>query len=162
MKYAYSQLILDPETSGAFSFNVISGKCTGPYRFIAGFYGLIDMPAAFKKTKNCTLLGLKNTNTDDFIIFNRGSKDHQRFKNVYPCLKKKLDKDNIRINLPKCHVNKTEIEWLGCKFSQSGLSPLESKTSAILNPPAPKNIKQLRFFWGSVHYLGKFITYISQ
>ena len=46
-----------------------------------------------------------------------------------------------------------QIEWLGLKFSQSGIAPLESKTAAIASLSAPKNLKQLRSFLGSVHYL---------
>ena len=56
-------------------------------------------------------------------------------------MSKKLDEDNLRINLPKCHFAKTGIEWLGNKFTQSGIAPLESKTTAIINLPAPKNLK---------------------
>ena len=73
-----------------------------------------------------------------------------------------MDDDDLRKNLPKCHFAKTEIVWLGHKFTQSGIAPLESKTAAILNLSAPKNLKQLRSFLGSVHYLGKFIPNLSQ
>ena len=66
----------------------------------------------------------------------------------------------MRINLSKCNFAKTEIEWLGHKFTQSGTAPLELKTAAILNLSEPKNLKQLRYFLGSVHYLGKFIPLI--
>ena len=60
---------------------------------------------------------------------------------------------NLRINSPKCHFAKTEIEWLGHRFTQSGIAPLESKTAAKLNLSAPKNLKQLLSFLGSVHYI---------
>ena len=59
-------------------------------------------------------------------------------------------------------MSKTEIEWLGHKLSQSGIAPLDSKTAAIASLSAPKNLKQLRSFLGSVHYLGKFIPNLSQ
>ena len=42
LKYAYSQLNLDPETAKDCNFNIISGKGTGKYRFITGFYGLYN------------------------------------------------------------------------------------------------------------------------
>ena len=45
---AYSQTKLDPETSRHCNFNIASGEGTGTYRFIAGFYGLTDRPAAFQ------------------------------------------------------------------------------------------------------------------
>ena len=162
LKYAYSQLKLDPETAQHCNFNIISGEKTGTYRFITGFYGLTDMPAAFQKVMDYTLVGLQNTYCflDDIIVVSRGSKD-DHLKLVYKGLKK-LDEDNLRINLPKCHFAKTEIEWLGHKFSQSGIAPLESKTAAIASLSAPKNLKQLRSFLGSVHYLGKFIPNLSQ
>ena len=162
LKYAYNQLKLDPETAQQCNFNIISGERTGTYRFITGFYGLTDMPAAFQKLMDYTLVGLQNTYCflDDIIVVSRGSKeDHLRL--VYKCLKK-LDEDNLRINLPKCHFAKTEIEWLGHKFSQSGIAPLELKTAAIASLSAPKNLKQLRSFLDSVHYLGKFIPNLSQ
>ena len=49
LKYAYSQLNLDPETARHCNFNKISGEGICTYRFITGFYGLTDMPAAFQK-----------------------------------------------------------------------------------------------------------------
>ena len=162
LKYAYSQLKLDPETVQHCNFNIISGERTGTYRFITGFYGLTDMPAAFQKVMDYTLVGLQNSYCflDDIIVVSRGSKE-DHLKLVYKCLKK-LDEDNLRFNLPKCHFAKTEIEWLGHKFSQSGKAPLESKTAAIASLSAPKNLQQLRSFLGSVHYLGKFIPNLSQ
>ena len=66
------------------------------------------------------------------------------------------------INLPKFYFAKTEIERLGNNVTKSGIAPLETKTSAILILTAPKNLKQLRSFLGSVHYLGKFIPNLSQ
>ena len=118
LKYAYSQLKLDPETAQHCNFNIISGERTGTYRFVTGFYGLTDMPAAFQKVMDYTLVGLPNTYCflDDIIVVSRGSKE-DHLKLVYKSLKK-LDEDNLRINLPKCHFAKTEIEWLGHKFSQ--------------------------------------------
>ena len=57
---------------------------------------------------------------------------------------------------------KTEIEWLGYKFTQTGISPLESKTAAILTIPTPTTLKRLRSSLGSVHYIGKFIQHLAQ
>ena len=77
------------------------------------------------------------------------------------CLQR-LDDKNLRINLPKCHFGKLEINWLGYHISQLGISPLETKTAAILALEAPKTLKKLRSFLGSVHYIGKFIPNLAQ
>ena len=37
LKYAYSQLNLDPEMARHCNFNIVSGEGTGTYRFITGF-----------------------------------------------------------------------------------------------------------------------------
>ena len=162
LKYAYIQLKLHHDTAKHCNFNIICGESTGIYRFKTGFYRLTDMPAEFQKAMDYTLIGLQNTYCflDDIIIVSTGTEaDHLAY--VYKCLKK-LDDDNLRINLQKCHFAKSEIEWLGYKFTQTGISPLESKTAAILTIPPPTTLKRLRSFLGSVHYIGKLIPHLAQ
>ena len=134
----------------------------GTYRFQTGFYGLTDMPAEFQKAMDYTLIGLKNTYCflDDILIVGKGSlEEHKSY--VMNCLER-LDDENFRINLAKCHFGKSEIDWLGYHSSQSGISPLERKTAAQLSLEAPKTLKKLRSFLGSVHYIGKFIPNLAQ
>ena len=98
------------------------------------------MPTAFQKVVDYTLVGLNTTHCflDNIIVISRRSKE-DHLKLVYKCLKK-LDEDNLRINHTKCHLATTEIDLLGYKLSQSGIAPLETKTSTILNLPEPKNL----------------------
>ena len=162
LKYAYSQLNLDINTANHCNFNIISGDMTGTYRFQTGFYGLTDMPAEIQKAMDYTLIGLENTYCflDDILIVSKGSlNDHKSY--VMKCLQR-LDDENFRINLPKCHFGKLETDWLGYHISQEGISPLESKTAAILALEAPKTLKKRRSFLGSVHYIGKFIPNLAQ
>ena len=88
LKCAYSQLYLNPEILRHCNFNIVSGKYTGTYCVIASFYGLTDIPAAFRKFMHYKLIGLKNTHCFlvDIIIFSRGSPE-QHFNLVYKCLK---------------------------------------------------------------------------
>ena len=162
LKYPYSQLNLHPETANHCNFNIISGDMTGTYRFKTGFYGLTDMPAEFQKAMDYALIGLKNTFCflDNILIVSKGSED-DHFQLVLNCLKK-LDADNLRINLPKCHFAKQQFSWLGYNITQSGISPLESKTSSIMSLQPPNTLKKLRSFLGSVHYFSKFIPNLAQ
>ena len=77
LKCAYSQLNLDPETSRYCNFIIVSGKGTGTYRFIIEYCGLTDMPAAFQKVIDYTLVGLDNTQCvlTDIIVVSCGSKE---------------------------------------------------------------------------------------
>ena len=142
LKYAYSQLNLHPETTKHCNFNIVSGDMTGTYRFKTVFYGLTDMPDEFQKAMDYTLIGLKNTFCflDDILIVSKGSEE-DHFKLVLDCLQK-LDADNLRVNLPQCHFAKQDISYLGYNITHSGLSPLETKTSAILSLQPPNTIKK--------------------
>ena len=144
------------------NFNIISGDMTGTDRFQTGFYGLTNMPAEFQKAMDYTLISLKNTYCflDDILIVSKGSlEEHKCF--VMNCLKR-LEDEYLRINLPKCHFGKLEIDWLGHHISQSAISPLESKKSSNLALEAPKTLNNLRSFLGSVHYIGIFIPNLAQ
>ena len=119
-------------------FNIICGDSTGTYRFKTGFYGLTDMPAEFQKAMDYTLVGLTNTFCflDDIIVVSKGSRE-SHLKYVYKCLQK-LDADNLRITLTKCHFATHQINWLSFTFSKNGVKTIESKTAAIAEIKAPK------------------------
>ena len=110
LKYAYSQLNLDANTANHCNFNIISGDMTGTYRFQTRFYGLTDMPTEFQKAMDYTLIGLQNTCCflDDILIVSKGSlTEHINY--VMKCLQR-LDDENLRLNLPKGHFGKLEID----------------------------------------------------
>ena len=162
LKYAYSQLNLHPDTARHCNLNIICGDATRTYRFKTGFYGLRDMPAEFQIAMDYTLVGLFNTYCflDDIIVVSKGTKE-SHLKYVHKCLQK-LDADNLRINLSKRHFAKHQINWLSLTFLQNGVKPIESKTAAIAEINAPKTLKQLRSFLGSVHHLSKFIPNLAK
>ena len=148
LKYAYSQLNLQPETAKHCNFNIVSGDMRGTFRFKTGFYGFTDMPAEFQKAMDYTIIGLKNTFCflDNILIVSKGSEEDY-FNLVVNCLEK-LDADNPRINFSKCHFAKQEISWLGYP--------------AILSLQPPNTLRKLRSFLGSFHYISKFIPNLAQ
>ena len=84
------------------------------------------MPAEIQKAMDYTFISLKNTYCfldDNLIVSKRSEEEHKQY--VLNCLKR-LDDKNRRINLPKCHFSKLEIDCLGYHISQSGISPIES------------------------------------
>ena len=82
------------------------------------------MPAEFQKAIDTTLRSLKNTYSflDDIIIVTGGGiKNHK--EQVFECLER-FDKENLSINLEKCHFANNKIEWLGFEINQHGIKPL--------------------------------------
>ena len=157
LKYAYSQLKLSPQTARQCNFNIVGGKATGTYRFLTGFYGLADMPAEFQKAMDRTLNHSKSTFCflDDILIVSKGSElEHEK---LITDVLMKLDKETLSLKLSKCDFFKTEVNWLGHKLSESGITPKITKTEAILKLEHPKSLKQLRSFLGTINHLAKFI-----
>ena len=113
LQYAYIQLNLHSDTTRHCNFNFVSGDMTGTYRFKTGFYGLTDMPAEFQKAIDCTLTGLtkKFCILDDILMVSRGRNQHH-LDLVCKCLIK-LDQENLRINLAKCHFAKEKLNGSG-------------------------------------------------
>ena len=99
---------------------------TGTYRFKTGFYGPTDMPTEIQKAIDYTLIGLENTFCflDNILIVSKVSEE-DHFKLKTSCLKK-LDANNLRVNLPKCHFANQKILGLKYNITQSGISPIQN------------------------------------
>ena len=71
---------------------------------------------------------------------------------------KKLDDENVALKISKSEFFKNQVNWLGHRLSESGVSPKITKTEAKQNLNPPKLLKQLRSFLGSINHLAKYIT----
>ena len=151
MQYAYGQVPLNKETAKHCNFQIIGGKATGTYKFVAGFYGLTVMPTEFQNAMDTELANIPNTYVflDDILVVTKGSKeDHYK---VVKTVLTKLNKANVRLKWEKCKVAQKEIEWLGYKLTQNGISPINTKIQAITEKLRPKNLKVLRSYLGAVN-----------
>ena len=155
-KYAYSQLLLHPDTQKHCNFNIIGRNATGTYKFLIGFYGLTDLPATFQKMIDTTLDSINSTNTflDDIIIITKGTIENHE-KEIDKTLNR-LNEENLAISLHKCEFGLKEITWLGYKINSKEIKPTERKTDAIIQLENPKPLKQLRSFMGGIDHLIKF------
>ena len=146
MQYAYGQVPLNKETAKHCNFQIVGGKATRAYRFITGVCGLTVMPTEFQKVMDTELAKIPNTYVflDDILVVTKGSKeDHYK---VVKTVLTKLNKANVRLKWEKY---KLEIEWLGYKITQTGISPINTKIPAITEKLKPKNLKELGSNLGS-------------
>ena len=120
------------------------------------------MPATFQKTIDKTLEGIpsKFAFLDDILIITKGTiKEHEQELDK---TLQKLDEEGLAISLQKCEFAKNKIEWLGFTITPSGITPLVTKTEAIMKLEHPKTLKQLPSFLRSVHHLKKFIPNLAE
>ena len=74
---------------------------------------------------------------------------------------KKLNDENLAVNLQKCEFVKEDIVWLGFKLTPNGVTPTKPNCVAILKLDEPKTLKQLRSFMGCIHHLIKFLPNLA-
>ena len=119
------------------------------------------MPNEFQRVMDSLLKNIPFTNCyiDDILVASRGSlEEHKSI--VYKILSI-LDKNNMAVKWRKCALFKSDIEWLGFKISGDGVQPLVGKADTIKNLPTPKNISELRSFFGSINQYVKFVPNLS-
>ena len=63
----------------------------------------------------------------------------------------------MRLKKEKCAYLLPSVEYLGHPISAEGLRTADSKVEASFNAPAPKNVAELRLFFGLVNYYSKFL-----
>ena len=161
LSYAYGQLPLSPKTSVQCNFS-LGGKSTGTYRFRTGFYGLTTVPAEFQRVMDTILSEFPQAHAfiDDILVVTKGT-EIEHIAAVEKILRK-LDRENMSLNLTKCQFARKECEWLGHKITCSGITPLIRKTEPIESLKAPKTVSQLKSFMGSIHSLHKYLPALAE
>ena len=157
MTYANGQVPLHHLTAKQCNFQIIGGESTGIDRFVTGFYGLSVMPIEFQKVMDNLLAKIREVFVfiDCISIVTKGTKqDH--IEKVREILKT-LDAAKLQLKAGKCTFAKQEIEWLGFKLTNHGISSVNSKVQGIAEKLRPTNLKELRSFLGAVNQFNKFI-----
>ena len=95
---------------------------------------------------------------DDILI--SGTTPQEHLDNVQKVLEK-LEQYRIRARKSKCAFMCEAVEYLGHRIDSDGLHTLDSKVTAVLEAPCPKDVQELRSFLGLIHYYGKFMPNLS-
>ena len=132
----------------------------GRYCFERLPYGISTGSEQYQKVMESKLEGLEGVECqiDDILVHGKSQQIHdERLQAVL----KRLADSNITLNLEKCEFRKSEVRVLGNIISGNGISPGPSRIAAIVNLPAPKNIKEVRSFLGLVNQLSKFTNHLA-
>ncbi|XP_045468252.1 uncharacterized protein LOC123676417 [Harmonia axyridis] len=150
----FHQIEMDEESIEKTAFTVDNGH----YEFLRMPFGLKNAPATFQRLMNNTLkdyIGkICHIYMDDIIIFSETVEQH--LADIHTILET-LMRDDMKIQLDKCHFFKTEIEFLGHIITPEGIKPNPKKLEAVTKLPIPKTPKEIKSFLGLVGYYRKFI-----
>ena len=155
LSQAYQQVLLDEKSREFVTVNTHLGL----YRYRRLPYGIASAPAVFQQLMDKLLQGLSvGCYLDDIIVTGRDDAEH--LENLNAVLKR-LDQYGIKLRKSKCSFLQPSVQYLGFKIDANGLHPTPDKVEAIMNAPAPKNIKQLQSFLGLINYYRRFIPNMS-
>ena len=132
----------------------------GRYCFERLPYGISTGSEQFQKVMEEKLEVLEGVECqiDDVLVHGETQQiDDERLQAVL----KRLAESNITLNLDKCEFSKSEVKGLGNIVRVNGISPDPEKIEAIVNLPAPKNIREVRSFLGMVNQLSKFTEHLA-
>jgi len=135
----------------------------GLYEPLVMFFGLCNSPATFQNMMNDIFLietdeGWILIYIDNILIFSKERKDLQK---LTLRVLKKLQENDLFVNLDKCTFEAKEIDYLGMIISENQIKMDPAKLEGIRNWPAPTTVKQVRSFLGFGNFYRKFIGHYA-
>lgn len=135
--------------------------CTpfGLFEFNRMPFGLCNSPSTFQRLME-RIFGDQSFQSlllflDDIIIFSTSFEEHlQRLKLVLT----RLQNNNLKLKLSKCHFFRTEVKYLGHVVSASGVATDPDKVKAVEEWKQPTTTKELRSFLGFASYYRRFVA----
>jgi len=130
----------------------------GSSRYKKKAFGLAGAPATFSKVMDAVLMGLRDVEClvylDDILIFSDTVPEHaRRMKLVF----QRIREANFKLGIAKCVFAAPKVSYIGHILSKDGVSPDQSKVTAIWNFPRPKTVRDVRAFLGLSGYYRSFI-----
>ena len=126
-------------------------------------FGLTNAPTTFQRLME-SCLGELHLNwciiyLDDIIVFSQTPEEHlHRLKAVF----NKLKAAGLRLKPSRCDLFKQQINHLGNKVSNEGVSTDPEKIKAVTEWPQPPTVTEVRSFLGFVSYYRRFIPNFSK
>ena len=137
----------------------------GCYAFNYLPFGLKSAPATFMHFIHEVLYSqipsLKNFTEvylDDILIH---TPDIQSHKEILDQVCQCLSKFNLGINLSKCVLGQSSINYLGFSINSHGYTATNEKVKAIIDFPLPRTVRQLSRFCGMINFYHRAIKNCS-
>ncbi|XP_062704249.1 uncharacterized protein K02A2.6-like [Aedes albopictus] len=156
LRGAYQQLKVSENSQQYLTINTHIGL----FQYVRLPFGVATAPSIFQSIMDQILGDIEGcvTYLDDALI---GARTLEECKQILDRVLERLSRFNVKINTEKSKFFVTSVDYLGHTVSQDGIRPNQSKVTAIVNAPAPKNIQELQSYLGLLNYYSKFIPNIS-
>ena len=95
---------------------------------------------------------------DDILI--TGYSDAQHLDNLDRVLKKR-PAAGLRVRLDKCKIMAPSVTYLGHRIDSEGLHPTEDKIRVIRDPPAPRDVTELKAFQRLSQFYFRYVSNVA-
>ena len=117
-------------------------------------FRLMNAPSVFQRLMTFVLMGLNPKGGPDFVavyidnvlVFSQTLEDDIEHLKLVVAL---LQEARLKLKPSKCHFVREEVGYLGHKVTPSGLKQTAALTAAVMDFPAPRNVKVRQFMRGA-------------
>ena len=136
------------------AFNTRYGK----YEFLVMSFGLTNAPSTFQSLMNSILRPYIDkfvlVYLDDILIYSNTPEEHR--EHLWLVLEA-LRRHKLYARPSKCTFNQPEMEFCGHIVGNGMIKVLDKKVKIIREWPVPKNVHEVRQFFGLANYYPRFI-----
>lgn len=143
------QLRLDENSSKLCTFNTPFGR----YRFTRLPFGIKSAPEVFQNVISQMVSVIDGAES----LKTSWCGDPIRLKKIL----EKAEKYNHKLSAEKCEFRKSEVTYVGHRFTAKGVKPDPEKVRAVNNMLKPTCLKELQTFMGFIQFLSKFVPRLS-
>jgi len=137
----YWQVTLDERSRQKSAFTTHCGL----YEFVRMPFGLCNAPATFQRLMQVVLAGLDWKSCfvylDDILIASQTFEEHLKHLREVFC---RLRKAMLRLKPKKCHILRTEVQYLGHVVSAEGIRPDPAKVEKVMSYTVPTDVTEVR------------------
>ena len=153
----YWQMEIDKDSQLLTTFITPEGR----FKYLRAPMGLISTGDEYNRRGDQIFSGIENMEkiVDDLLIHTKTFQEHMK------CLLEILEKcrvNHITLNPDKFQFVKDSVVFGGYRITPNGTEADPEKVKAITKFPIPKNLTELRSFFGLINHLGQFSTEISE